>query len=240
MRISNNVTANLQNRYSINQSGNKVRNTHLMEAVTRAKYDTLNISEQGSLKAKLHNLNRTEGSQTNDVQFLNIVTNIISSTLSNLESKIEDTLDYYSSYQNKIENGQLDKEVSFDEYAESMEKSLRSIPVGLTDVAKENVMVPASVDEIDSLKKQAFDQLQDRVAKLVSKAAKNLDELFKYTKTNSKELACKIEDIKGITTKFFGELPEFDKDENESDFIAAIQIALENIDKTITEVTKQF
>ena len=239
MRISNSVTANLQNRYSFSQSGSKVFNTNIMESITKAKYDTLTISEQGSLKAKLRNLDRAEVSHTNDAHFLNVVTNIVSSTLSYLKSKIEDTLDYYSSYKNKIENGELDKQVSFDEYAESMEKSKWSIDMGQTDIAKENAAVPVSADEIDSLKKQAYDQLQDQIEKLISKAAKSLNELFKYTKTDSEELTDKIGEIKEITTKFFRELPEFDIDKNESDFMAAIQITFENIGKTITEVTKQ-
>ena len=110
MRVNNFINANIQNRSSINIHVNKALNANITVIISRTNCDTLSISEQGLFKAKLRNLDKkTESSQPNDAQFLKLVSNIVSSTLSYLKSNIEDTLDYYSSYKNKIESGDLDK-----------------------------------------------------------------------------------------------------------------------------------
>ncbi len=274
MRVKNFGSANILNRSFINKSVNKGLKADIEKIISKPGGDSLSISEQGLFKAKLRNLDKA-GSyrQISDTQFLKVVSNITTAKLSSLKSNIEDTLEYYSSYMDKIENGELDKNVSFDEYAEAMERDKRSILAGQKDIdriediglteqgqtdpkasekadaetqalkdgiasgTKESTAA-AGEDELAYLKKQAFDQLQDRIGNLIKNSARDMAEMFKTAKSESKEILGKIKDMEGMTSGLFREELGFGRFINESDFTAAIKMALGSIDQMIGKITK--
>ncbi len=88
--------------------------------------DKLTLSKQALFKIKLQNLDKageTQGNQIEDslehARFINMVGSIINSKLDYCKTEIEDNVKAYSSYISKVNDGTLDKSLSFDDYADS-------------------------------------------------------------------------------------------------------------------------
>lgn len=300
-----------------NKLNNVLKNSNIVSSDITV--DKLNLSKKASMlitnKAadaeaiKLDNM-------FEKATFSSLVGNLVNSTLDEAKTEIEDSMKSYSSYISKIGDGTLDKNISFDEYADSeiknkyktnsldasldktntsikpientkgidtlKEQSLdlecaaknhssysnkidhsslsknvssnyvnfeskkeyesNSINIINTSINKADVSNAAQKSEntesIDTRKEQAFDQLQNRIKKIINNSIDNLNNIFKGISTNIPEVADSINEIKQNVTSLITSIKDINLDnaKSKSEFADSLKKIFQSINKTQSNI----
>lgn len=299
-----------------NKLNNVLKNSNIVSS--NNTIDKLNLSKKASMlitnKAadveaiKLDNM-------IEKATFSSLVGNLINSTLDETKTEIEDSMKSYSSYISKIDDGTLDKSISFDEYADSeiknkyktnslddlleqtntsiksientksidtlseqaldiehnvkdpslyankidysllnkntssnyanfeskKEYESNSINIINTSVNKTDVSVSTqesksteNAESISARKEQAFEQLQNRIKKIINNSIDNLNNIFKGISTNIPEVADSINEIKQNVTSLITSIKDINLDntKSKSEFADSLKKIFQNINKT--------
>jgi hypothetical protein len=281
--------------------------------------DKLNPSKQASLLISNKAADAESIKLDNMVEkasFSSLVGNFVNSALDETKTEIEDSMKSYSSYISKINDGTLDKNISFDDYADSeiknkyqsnsidtlvnqtstsikpventkgidtlKEQSLElerttkanslyvnkidhsplaknvssnyyvnfeskkeyesnSLNIINTSVNKTDVSNNAqetkpieNTESISTRKDQAFEQLQNRIKKIIDNSINSLNNIFKGISVSSPELADSINEIKQNVTSLISSIKDINLDntKNESEFANSLKKVFQNINKT--------
>jgi hypothetical protein len=250
------------------------------------------------------------------VGFTNLVGSFVNAVLDETKTQVEDSMKSYSSYISKIDDGTLDKNISFDEYADSeiknkyrpqsldtlvdqtstpikpientkgidilkqqalelardakdhssfankidhsplaknvssnnyvnfqskKENQSNSINIINTLINKTDVSSNAqknkaieTTESISNRKEQAFEQLQNRIKKIIDNSISSLNNIFKGISVSSPELADSINEIKQNVTSLISSIKDsnLDNTKNGSEFANSLKKVFQNINKT--------
>ncbi len=345
LKSTNSFTGLQQYSLIHNKLNNVLKNSNIVSS--NNDVDKLSLSKQASFKIKVNQLTANNTADIESVKadqmvenamFSNLVGGFVNSTLDEFKTEIEDNLKSYSSYISKIDDGTLDKNISFDDYADSeskkkyqsnlandindllnktntstkaqeiepseitksidpvMEKVLQinhtskdnSLHVNKIDhspldkslsfnyyVNSENKneykassinIINASVNKadtsikvqtsesstltkvqeikpsentesVDTIKKQAFEQLQNRIKKIVDNSINSLNNIFKGITVSSPELSESINEIKQDVTSLTSSIKEINLNtKNQSEFGNSLKKIFQNINKTQSNI----
>lgn len=212
--IIKNSSIDALNRHSLINNNLKHAYKHSnIVSLNNKKQDAVTLSKQAEFKQKQLNLNKTNETVA-DIRdealekafMISVTTKLVDATLDNAKTEIEDNIKAYSSYISKIDDGTLDKDISFDEYAETeIKKKHQQNSILLIKNMENKTNDSEKIEEIEHVestegknirKSQALEQLEKRIKKIVDDTVKNLNHIFDGISTSSKELSDKLDQIK--------------------------------------------
>lgn len=254
MNINNNL---FQSKFATNLIGlknhslisdklkNVLKNSNIVSSDNTA--DKLNLSKQAEMLIT-HNAADAENIKLDNmlekVGFTNLVGNLVNATLDEAKTEIEDSMKAYSSYTNKINDGTLDKNVSFDEYADDeIKKKYKSDSMNVINTlvnetdASNNAQKNKPIENTENIgarKGQAFEQLQNRIKKIIDNSINSLNKIFTGISVSSPELTDNINEIKQNVTSLISSIKDINLDntKSESEFANSLKKLFKNINKT--------
>lgn len=157
-----------------NKLKNVLKNSNI--ASSNNNIDKLTLSKQASFKIKVSQMNIDDAVATasvkadqmvENVMFTNLIGGIVNSTIDESKTEIENSMKSYSSYISKLNDGTLDKNISFDDYADSeSKKKYQSSSINIMNALVSQTDTPTKSEElkpienaenIDTLKVQALE-----------------------------------------------------------------------------------
>lgn len=214
--------------------------------------DKLELSKEALFRMKQRNIDESakiQASQPEDTierSFISkFVTNVANATLDQTETDIEDNLKAYSSYVSGIKDGTIDKNVSFNDYADSeIKKKYQSGSLDNvlktsdsksdTSIKAEEAKPSADIQNSDTVIAQALQQLKDRIKTIVGNSENSLNNIFKGISVSSQDTLNDVNEIKQMITSFSSSLDKINLNskESKSQFGESLKKVFENINKT--------
>jgi len=210
--------------------------------------DTLEISEYGKLKLKLRNLEMsnkiqdTKQLQINNINYTSQTLGMVNILYDKMKKGIEDNLQWYSSYMDQLKNGTLEKGISYEKYANSM--NMKENFPGYTPPVISGALnlkigiVPEEEKSTSDLKEEAFEQFRNITKSIVEDYSKTISRFISDVKENAPDVINNIEQVsnsdnKGnIFAEFSSEASDLGNVNNLSEYKDQLKKILSKVDET--------